>query len=95
MAIGSRVFSHPTAAPPLFSPAFLRDPYPTYRQHRDGPRVQPLEIRPNLYGVFRYADCATLYRDPRLTAERPREFWVNTDCPDLTQFDDLIDHMQR
>jgi len=95
MAIGSSVPSHSTDAPPLFSAAFLRDPYPTYRQYRDGPRVQPLEIRPNLFGLFRYADCTTLCRDPRLTAERPREFWVNTDCADLSEFDDLIDHMQR
>jgi len=82
-------------APPLFSPAFLRDPYPTYRQHRNGARLQPLEIRPNAYAVFRYADCAALYRDSRLTAERPREFWVNTECSDLAPFGDLIDHMQE
>lgn len=81
--------------PALFSPAFLRNPYPTYREHRKGPRVQRLEIRPNSYAMFRYADCLEWFRDPRLTAERKPSFWVNAECSDLTVFDDLINHMQR
>jgi cytochrome P450 len=83
------------SVPPLFSPEFHRDPYPTYRYHRLGPRVQRLEVRPNLYGMFRYAECVNSFRDPRLTAERPREFWVNAECDNISLFDDLIDHMQR
>jgi cytochrome P450 len=81
--------------PPLLSPAFIRDPYPTYRWHRSGPRVQQLDIRPNLFAMFRYADCVAWYRDPRLTAERSRNFWVNSECSDLAPFEDLIEHMQR
>lgn len=40
---------------PLFSPEFVRNPYPTYAQHREGPRLQPLPDRPGLWLVFSYA----------------------------------------
>src|ERR1700761_9864530 len=83
-----------SSAAPLFSPEFLRDPYPTYRQHRAGPTFQLLPIRPNVFATFGYADCLAWFRDPRLTSARTPRFWVNTDCEDLGPFDDLIEHMQ-
>ncbi len=58
------------AAPPMFTPAFVQDPYPTYHRHLEGPALQPLEIRPGNWGVFRHADCTTWFRDPRLSSER-------------------------
>jgi cytochrome P450 len=65
----------PDSVPPLFSPEFLSDPYPTYRHYlARGQRVERLDIRPNLYAVFRYDECARWFRDPRLSSERPRNF---------------------
>ena len=84
------------SAAPLFSPQFLQDPYPTYRQHLEGPLVQPLEGLQNRWAVFRYAICSNFLRDPRLSATRPPRMLVS-DVPDagLPEFDDLGAHLNR
>ena len=57
--------------PPLFSPEFQRDPYPTYRRCLAGPPLQPMEGRPGIWLLFGYDDCAKLIRDDRLSSARP------------------------
>jgi cytochrome P450 len=82
-------------APPLFSPAFLQRPYPTYRQCLAGPALQPLPGRPNVWMMFGYEDCATVIRDSRLSSVRPASVLVNVPAAELPEFDDLVSHMQR
>jgi cytochrome P450 len=60
---GSRV-----SAPPVGSPDFFEDPYPTYRRLREqGPIVR---LRANMLACTRYAPCLDLLRDARLSARR-------------------------
>ncbi len=58
-------------APSRFSPDFLRDPYPTYRQHLAGPGIQSLPIRADTWAMFGYDACANLLRLPGITSVRP------------------------
>ena len=57
--------------PPLFSPEFQRDPYPTYSHFLAGPSVRPLEGRPGSWLLFGYELCATIIRDSGLSSMRP------------------------
>lgn len=83
-------------APPLFSPAFLRDPYPTYRQYLAGSSgVQRLELRSNLWGAFHYETCMSLLRDKRLSAARPPRSMVDVPDEERVEFKDFMDHAQR
>ncbi len=85
-----------TGAPaPLFSPEFQRDPYPTYRHYLEGPSLRPLEGRPGVWMVFGYEACATIIRDPRLSAARPASALVAVNGDAMKEFDDLVRHMQR
>jgi cytochrome P450 len=52
--------------PPLFSPAFTRNPYPTYRKLVEGPAVQSFAGIPGVLGVFSYAHCVWLLRNAKL-----------------------------
>lgn len=83
------------AVPPLFSPAFNDNPYPTYRHHLSGPTLQLIDEPRKIWGVFRYAECVALFRDPRLSAARPPEALVRTNDVDRREFQYLIDHMNR
>jgi len=85
----------PGAPAPLFSPEFLRDPYPTYRHCLRGPSLQPLAGRPGAWLLFGYEACATVIRDQRLSAARPPSALVAVDADAITEFDDLVHHMQR
>lgn len=50
---------------PLFSPAFIQDPYPTYRKYLDGVAIQtPIPPPPHAF-IFQYGPCAALFKDPR------------------------------
>jgi cytochrome P450 len=60
----------PLSANEFFTPEFLRDPYPTYRQHLDGRGLQYLSIHGGVWAVFKHADCSSFLRDPRLSAKR-------------------------
>ncbi len=63
---------HPAPVPELFSPEFIRDPYPTYRHLRRTRPLAPLEGT-DTWLVCRYEDCAQVLRDRRFghrTAER-------------------------
>ena len=92
MAAASLVTESP---PPLFSPDFVRNPYPTYAQHREGPRLQPLPDRPGLWLVFGYADCATLFRSKYLSSKRPASALIGTTGEELIEFEPLVTHMHR
>jgi cytochrome P450 len=81
--------------PPLFSPEFQRDPYPTYRHYLNGPSMQPLEGRPGVWMLFGYEACATVIRDQRLSAARPASALVVVNGDAMSEFDDLVRHMQR
>jgi cytochrome P450 len=81
--------------PPLFSPQFQRDPYPTYRHCLAGPPLQPMEGRPGVWLLFGYDECARLIRDDRLSATRPASALVAATGNELNEFDDLVRHMQR
>jgi cytochrome P450 len=83
------------AAAPLFSPAFIQDPYPTYREHLAGSPVQPLAAMPGRWAVFHYRACCDLGRDPRLSSARrvPNFFPVGAD--DRLELDDLFRHLGR
>lgn len=81
--------------PPLFSPEFQRDPYPTYRHYLQGAPLQPLAGRPGAWLLFGYAACAAAIRDTRLSAVRPAAALVAVSGDALAEFDDLVRHMQR
>jgi cytochrome P450 len=81
--------------PPLFSPEFQRDPYPTYRHYLQGTPLQPLPGRPGIWLLFGYEHCATTIRDPRLSSVRPAASLVAVTGDALAEFDDLVRHMQR
>jgi cytochrome P450 len=83
------------AAPPLFSPDFLRDPYPTYRQHLAGPGIQSLPVRGDTWAVFGYDACANLLRLPGITSVRPPKTIVAVADEERAPFKDFIDHMGR
>lgn len=84
-----------SAPPPLFSPDFLLDPYPTYRQHVAGPGIQPLPIRADTWAVFSYEACANLLRLPGITSVRPPKAIVAVAEEDRAPFKDFIDHAGR
>jgi cytochrome P450 len=81
--------------PPLFSPEFQRDPYPTYRRCLTGPPLLPMQGRPGIWLLFGYDECAKLIRDDRLSAVRPASALVAAPDDGLKEFDDLVRHMQR
>jgi cytochrome P450 len=81
--------------PPLFSPEFQRDPYPTYRRCLAGPPLLPMQGRPGIWLLFGYDECAKLIRDGRLSAVRPASALVAATDDGLKEFDDLVRHMQR
>ncbi|HMK84333.1 MAG TPA: cytochrome P450 [Steroidobacteraceae bacterium] len=87
--------SSAATVPPLFSPEFQRDPYPTYRHHLSGPTLQPLALRPGVWMVFGYETCTRMLRDPRLSAARPPSQLVAVSEEALREFDDVIRHMSR
>ena len=84
-----------TAAPPLFSPEFLRYPYPTYRQHLEGPALQRLQIRSDVWGVFRYDAVMSVLRDSRMSSVRPVQAMVAVPDEQRTEFASFIEHAQR
>lgn len=60
----------PLAAKEFFTAEFLNDPYPTYRRQLENHGLQFIEIHGGVWAVFKYADCASFLRDPRLSAKR-------------------------
>ncbi len=53
---------------PFLSPAFLRDPYPTYAASLAGPPIQPFAMLPGVFGVFGYDHCTWLLRNVPLSS---------------------------
>jgi cytochrome P450 len=81
--------------PALFSPAWINDPYPTYRHHLGGATVQLIDETWRIWGVFRYAACTSLFRSPLLSSARPAAALVRTGEAELLEFRELVDHMHR
>ena len=84
-----------TAPPPMFSPECLRNPYPTYRQHLEGPSIQRMQIRSDVWAVFRYDAVMSVLRDSRMSAVRPVQGMVAVPDEQRTEFASFIDHAQR
>ena len=84
-----------TAAPALFSPDCLRNPYPTYRQHLEGPSLQRLPIRSDTWAVFRYDAVMSVLRDSRMSSVRPAQAIVAVPDAQRTEFASFIEHAQR
>jgi pimeloyl-[acyl-carrier protein] synthase len=63
------------ALPNLFSPAFLRDPYPLYHRLR---AADPIHWNGWAWTLTRYADVLAVLRDPRFIAARiqPDDAWL-------------------
>ena len=59
----------PAAA--IGTPAFYRDPYPTYRALLDS-GTRAVRLAPNYVAVTHYRDCLAVLRDPRLSAVRTK-----------------------
>jgi pimeloyl-[acyl-carrier protein] synthase len=55
--------------PPIGSPAFYQDPFPTYRALLDD-GARTLRLTPTIVAVTHYRDCLDLHRDSRLSARR-------------------------
>jgi cytochrome P450 len=79
----------------MFSPDFVRDPYPTYRELLRGPVLQLIDPARRVWAAFRYAQLQALFRDSRLSSLRPANVLVRTSEQELPQFIPLIEHMQR
>lgn len=64
---------HPsnTAPAAIGTPAFYRDPYPTYRALLDS-ATRAVRLAPNYVAVTHYQDCLDVLRDPRLSAVRTK-----------------------
>lgn len=82
-------------APPLFSPAFLRNPYPTYRHHLAEPGLQRLQLRSDLWAAFHYETCMSLLRDGRMSSKRTPQSMVVVPDEQRAEFGEFIDHAQR
>jgi cytochrome P450 len=83
------------AVPPLFSPEFQRDPYPTYQKCLRGAALQPSGLRPNVWLLFHYEACTRVIRDERLSAKRAASQLVSVGDDAQTEFEYLVAHMQR
>ena len=79
----------------LFSPAFVQNPYPTYREHLAGPPVQPLAALPGRWAVFHYAACAELGRNPHLSAARRVPYLFPAAPEERVKLEDLFQHLSR
>lgn len=83
------------AAPPLFSPDFLRNPYPTYHQHLGGPAVQRMPVRADVWAAFRYDVVVSLLHDERISSVRPAHAIVAVPEEQRAEFAPFIEHAQR
>src|SRR5439155_14387555 len=71
-----------TAGKLMFDSAFLRDPYPSYRDLRASGRIQWSEqFCGGAWLLTHYSDVAQVLRDPRFSAQRAGG-WVNRSGPE-------------
>ena len=82
-------------AAPLFSSAFLSDPYPTYRHCLAGPMLQQMPIRSDAWGVFRYDACTHILRQPGVSSTRPPHALVAVPEAERAEFTSFIEHVGR
>lgn len=62
----------------LGSPAFYRDPYPTYRALLDSGK-RAVRVSPPIVAVPQYRDCTEVIRDARLSAARQQRQMAHFD----------------
>ncbi len=75
----------------VFSDAILQDPYPTYaRMHEEGP-LHFIEVANKwaVWSIFSHAECASIAKDPRLSAKRARQMLLPLPLSRQSEFGEL------
>jgi cytochrome P450 len=85
--------SNPIAAgkKTLFSDEILQDPYPTYaRLHEEGPlHYVDVDGKWAVWSVFSHAECASIAKDPRLSAKRSQQMLLSLPISKQAEFKEL------
>jgi hypothetical protein len=74
----------------LFSDDVLQDPYPTYaRLHEEGP-LHFLDVgKWAVWSIFSHAECASIAKDPRLSAKRAQQMLLPLPISRQAEFSEL------
>jgi cytochrome P450 len=75
----------------LFSDEILQDPYPTYaRMHEEGP-LHYVEVASKwaVWSIFSHAECASIAKDPRLSAKRAKQMLLPLPLSRQSEFSEL------
>jgi cytochrome P450 len=78
----------------LLSEDILQDPYPTYaRLHEEGPlHLVDVDGKWPVWSIFGHAECASLAKDPRLSAKRAQQMLLSLPLSRQAEFKELA-HM--
>ena len=77
---------------PLFTEGFLQDPYPVYQRFLEEGPIHYVDWSAGVWAMFRYADCSSILKDPRLSAKRSGAFLVALPAERRAEFAELT-HM--
>jgi len=75
----------------VFSDEILQDPYPTYaRLHEEGP-LHYLDVGSKwaVWSIFSHAECASIAKDPRLSAKRAQQMLLPLPLSRQAEFSEL------
>jgi hypothetical protein len=75
----------------VFSDEILQDPYPTYaRLHEEGP-LHYLDVGNKwaVWSIFSHAECASIAKDPRLSAKRAKQMLLPLPLSRQAEFSEL------
>ena len=75
----------------VFSDEILQDPYPTYtRLHEEGP-LHYLDVGNKwaVWSIFSHAECASIAKDPRLSAKRAKQMLLPLPLSRQSEFGEL------
>jgi cytochrome P450 len=75
----------------LFSGEIVQDPYPTYaRLHEEGP-LHYVEVANKwaVWSIFSHAECASIAKDPRLSAKRAKQMLLPLPLSRQSEFSEL------
>ena len=75
----------------VFSDEILQDPYPTYaRLHEEGP-LHYLDVGSKwaVWSIFSHAECASIAKDPRLSAKRAKQMLLPLPLSRQSEFSEL------